>query len=587
MSIKKLFCSFLIIFSSSAVFADSYNRRPIDNTQKNSSIIRTNVNKVENNQDYSLVINNLNKQIKNNPNDYFLLVPLAEAYIRTNKFQEAFKELEFLNSLNNSKHLSSDVIADINKLKNKTIEQCRYAKQKSPLYINIAVMELITGSAQEAEKYIRQAAIATTNHKLFIDGLAVVFNNTHNFQTAIDDINIYIANNDIDENKKNDIAKVKVSFLTAMGKYNEALIEQTAIIKKDRSPETIYYTYKLLRLANAPEDRIIKTLFNEKSTSKDRCYYEIYRMLSENNNYEEAQDYALKITNNYPNSLGASFIKAERLVKEGQINQVSEILNSIADKLTTNEDRATYNRLLASITASPDKEAMALYSQGYPDKALELLEGQNIPNTPDILAFKARCCMEIRQNQKALDYLNRAIAIDPNNLYTNIQFGNYYYITGDYVTAHKYVDKALKISPSNEFAQLLKDRLNEKDASEYIKQIIFTYENQNYNETKHLISQALKIAPNSSTLRFYQGLTNIAQNNYSAAVDSLYKALELDKTNADIYYYLAIAYDNLSKYENAYNYYKQYLRMLPADSFGDSEKIDYVKNRINKLQTLL
>ena len=134
--------------------------------------------------------------------------------------------------------------------------------------------------------------------------------------------------------------------------------------------------------------------------------------------------------------------------------------------------------------------------------------------------------------------------------------------------------------------QLL-DKLNELDVSDYISQIIDTYEAQNYEETERLIDEALKIAPNSAVLYYYQGLTYIAKNNYAASTASLYKSLELDSSNIFTYYYLGITFDNLSEYENAYNCYVQFLKLLPPDELGESDKIQHAKSRINKLQKLL
>ena len=71
--------------------------------------------------------------------------------------------------------------------------------------------------------------------------------------------------------------------------------------------------------------------------------------------------------------------------------------------------------------------------------------------------------MEIGKMQKALEYLNRAISIDPNNILANIQFGSYYLVNGDYKTARQYADKALQIDRNNQFAQMLSDKLNEKN----------------------------------------------------------------------------------------------------------------------------
>ena len=98
-----------------------------------------------------------------------------------------------------------------------------------------------------------------------------------------------------------------------------------------------------------------------------------------------------------------------------------------------------------------------------------------------------------------------------------------------------------------------------------------------------LINEALKINKKDSGLYYYQGLTYIAMNNYAAATAPLYKAIELDKNNNLAYFYLGLAFDNLSEPDNALAYYRKFIELLPKDDYGESEKLNYAKSRIEKL----
>lgn len=72
-------------------------------------------------------------------------------------------------------------------------------------------------------------------------------------------------------------------------------------------------------------------------------------------------------------------------------------------------------------------------------------------------------------------------------------------------------------------------------------------------------------------------------NNYASATAPLYKAIDLDKTNIIAYFYLGLAFDNLSEPENALIYYKKFIELLPQDELGESEKLNYAKSRVEKL----
>ena len=583
---------FFAISSAAEAYIYSIEKSPSGkivkpSSKQTSSIVRRSVSD-DDIADYNIVISELQNKINENPQDYSLFPPLIEAYLKTNKFSNAYEDLLFLNSIKNSGRLSDIVIQDIDSLRLKTIERSKYSRFGSPVFVNIALLNLICDNYTDAENYIRKAAFQTTNPEMFLEALKVVIDTTKNYEGGISFTNIYIKNNQLTPENKNNLNKLRVYFYTNLGRYDYALQEQISYIDgKVLDDITIYETYKLLVKNNSSDDKVLKVLFGEESKNKDRCYYRLYNILVDNNAYEDAKIYSSKLEKQYPASIYTAFYKSEKLLLEGQINQVVEILNSISDKLTNDEDIIIYNRLMASISRTPDKEALKLFNQGYPDKALELLEGKNIPQTPNILAFKARCCMELGRMQEALDFLNRAISLDSENLFVNLQFGNYYYANKEYETARKYAQKCLQIDSENTYAIMLTDKLNEVDAQQYVSQIISTYEAQNYKETERLIEQALKISPKSAILYYYQGLTNIAENNYAASTASLYKALELDSSNPYTYYYLGIAFDNLSEYENACSYYIQFLKKLPPEELGESEKIEYAKARINKLQNLL
>ena len=202
--------------------------------------------------------------------------------------------------------------------------------------------------------------------------------------------------------------------------------------------------------------------------------------------------------------------------------------------------------------------------------------------------------------EKALDYqkihpkkkigyiLNILKLCDPNILINAIgeilDEKAIYLQENDLESARKYVNNSLKINPKNKTALDLQDLLNSAESQKYINSIISSYEAQNYAESMRLVDEALKINKKDPNLYFYKALNYIAQNNYAASTAHLYKCLELDKNNIQVYFYLGLAFDNLSESKNALTYYKKYIELLPKDVYGESEKLDYAKARISKLQ---
>ena len=98
-----------------------------------------------------------------------------------------------------------------------------------------------------------------------------------------------------------------------------------------------------------------------------------------------------------------------------------------------------------------------------------------------------------------------------------------------------------------------------------------------------LVDSAMAIYQKDSVLYYYKALIYIAMNNYAAATAPLYKSIELDSKNILCYFYLGIAFDNLSEKDNALENYKKFVENLPSDDYGESEKLEYAKTRIEKL----
>ncbi|MCD7740243.1 MAG: tetratricopeptide repeat protein, partial [Candidatus Gastranaerophilales bacterium] len=172
----------------------------------------------------------------------------------------------------------------------------------------------------------------------------------------------------------------------------------------------------------------------------------------------------------------------------------------------------------------------------------------------------------------------------PENSEGYCAFGYIYLKEKDIESARKYVNKSLKLNPNNQTAMDLLDMVNQAESDKFLNDIISAYESQNYSETMRLINEAMDVNKKDPSLYYYKALTYIAQNNYAASTAALYKCIELDKNNAPAYFYLGIAFDNLSEPKNALMYYQKFIELLPADDFGESERLEYAKSRINKLK---
>ena len=590
----KLKLILLLIVCSFGIEALAYNsivnKKSYSYLDQPSSIVRSShYNETSSVYDLNIIIDDLNSEINKNPENYTLYVPLVDAYIRNKNFNEAFDILKLLLEKKDEGALSQEVINNIKTLSNRTAAANKYSLYRSPININLAVMNLITDNFSQAETCIKRSVSNMKDYDLLLNAIQLVFDYTGNNDEAIavcnfasslyrDDLSIKI---------------LKINYLIPKGNLPSIITEYNYILAngEDINESAKYNIYKLMETQKASDKEIFNVLFKKDKNNEAACYLNLYTLLVNAEDYDSAKKYMEKIQKEYPDSLQMALLNVELLVGQGKRDEAEKILTSVKDKIETEEDIIRYNNALAKFSEQPIQEGAQLFWAGHYDRALEIFNA--IPDSPLVLSQRARCYMELNRMQEAINTLNRALSMttgdDPS---VNYNFAVYYFKNKDYSTAREYakIVEKKKDSFSKEFEKafyLFMNQLNAADAEKYINQIISSFDAQNHAETMRLIDEALKIDPNSSVLYFYRGLAYIDQSNYAASTASLYKSIELDPNNALAYYFLGIAFDNLSEYKNALIYYKKFLEILPANELGESERAEYAQTRINALNKLM
>ena len=340
--------------------------------------------------------------------------------------------------------------------------------------------------------------------------------------------------------------------------------------------------YDLLKVQNLPENKLFKKLYPNDNLTNEQIYLELINLLKENDNNNDARMYATKLVENYPQNGQGYLFLSENYMNDGNLKDAYQLLMASRDKLANNEMISKYNELLAKLSNEPVREADSLMNNGLYAEALNVLSSASQEDLYVILGL-ARANYFLGNKQVAYESLNKAMSLYPNNEDVFYYFSYILYKDGDLENSRKYLNKTLNIKSNHKYALQLQDVLNKADADKYFNQIISAFEVQNYEEAMRLINEALSINKKDSALYYYQGLTYIAMNNYAAATAPLYKALELDKNNVIAYFYLGLAFDNLSEQDNALFNYKEFIRQLPSDNYGETDKLNYAKLRVEKL----
>lgn len=579
---KKLILSVVLLSLSSSVYADTIVERKV--VPRRSAIQSTNM--VFSDSQYSVnkntldtAINELQNKISADTDNYALYASLANLYIKAKQYNNAYDELVFLNHLASKDLLDKETLSEVSEIKNNLTKLIRYERNWFGLYSNLAIVNLILKDNQGAQQCILSASRKISDSEMFTDVFSKVYNAPATYESAIETLDKILAVNPTEVSLK----KLKSSYYLQMGRKDDAIKEMVSVLATNKNDSDLrYQLYTLLQNKNLKEKDLIKKLYPNQTVEYEKVYSELVKMLFDKNDIAEAKKFATALVTKFPQNADGYIMLSEINLKEGNLREAYEALKYCRDKINDNDAVAKYNVLLAKLSDEPVKEADSLMNNGLYSQALSVLESASQENLYVILGT-ARANYFLNNKQAALDGLNKAMTLYPNNADVFYYFAYVFYKEGDIESARKYLDKVFAVNPEHTFAKQLLDLLNKTDADKYANQIISAFEAQNYDEAMRLTDEALAINPKDAALYYYKGLTYIAMNNYASATAPLYKSIDLDKTNTLAYFYLALSFDNLSEPENALSYYKKFIQLLPKDELGESEKLNYANARIEKL----
>lgn len=206
----------------------------------------------------------------------------------------------------------------------------------------------------------------------------------------------------------------------------------------------------------------------------------------------------------------------------------------------------------------------------------------------DLYVLTGEILIILKQYQKAIDALNKALKIQPFNEAAYFYKGMVYAETGDTTRAISGFQTSFEQSPEfvdayNELAKIHTAKKQYAEAEQYIQSgLRFQPENGflHYNRGVNLVKQnypdsaafsfkeALKTDSAMYMAAYNLGVINYNANRYAEAIPYFEKSIRFNEKLPNIRLLLADSYDKAGRKEEALKQYNLVLKTVPADEFA-------------------
>ena len=184
--------------------------------------------------------------------------------------------------------------------------------------------------------------------------------------------------------------------------------------------------------------------------------------------------------------------------------------------------------------------------------AKSILLEQQEPDKPEAYILRGQIYAALKERERAIVALERAIALAPSNDFAVMRLGVVEYGAGQTDKALGLFDEALALNPKSKWAHLWKG-------------IVFS-DTKKLTEAREALSRALEIDPRFDLALYNLGWIDLKEKkkNYAGAEELFRKALSVNPSYKEALYGLGMVYGYQNQYEIAHGYLSKALDLDPG-----------------------
>ena len=509
------------------------------------------------------------KALDNNPNNGPLRLKYARTLDRLNKEDEAVTQYNYALSQSNG---DQEILYALERIYMKKI-------QKSPndaeLYANLGAIKQKQNDFETALRYYAKAEqINPTNVQTRLN-IGTLFQQQKDYVKALQSYNsiLVLYPDNIDANL------YKAQALEASGEKEQAYDAYKKVLALDPSNSFAKTKVNSMAAENlSPEETLayLKSSVTKNPQMVSSLYKYAVRMHKEAN-LDEAVKYYREVIRFNSSNAEAYINLAIYYGQKEEYDKASQVLTIAQAKFPGNTQiKSTLENIQKDNSSMRITDAAKNYSAGnYTEALKDYLEIK--PATKDSLIGAAACYQGLKQFDNAINYYKQAERLAPNDNNIKYYIGAMYTEKGDYTNAEKYLKPiANQVSQAGELLAFI----SQKNSMDTLEKAINDYEAQKYDECLVKINQILESAPDNAYALYYRGMVFDAKNERLKAIDDYKKVIQLSPDIVIANYLLAVDYDALQKFIDAYNAYNAFLSKYT----NNDEYRQYAQTRLEALK---
>ncbi len=296
--------------------------------------------------------------------------------------------------------------------------------------------------------------------------------------------------------------------------------------------------------------------------------------------YGEAAEEYEELVKAYPGKIELNYYLAEAYTRQGEIGQAIETFDALEQIVGMSEPLSVQKYRLY----------MAL---GQSDEAFKELKklADKYPANARYPILIGDLKLESKKLDEALDYYQKAYAIDPENPYYTVSMANYYELTGNPEAAEEQVrlalindklDVEIKVGILSRHIQQLQRNRNATEGANALFQTLLEQHPEEI-ELKLMYASLLVMQENMEEARFQLQLVtemdplqdrawkqlmdfSFQEKDYDEVIRLCKKAMEIFPEDPFYYFWTGIAYYQQKKYQAAIDIYLEGMRIVPEEN---------------------